>query len=107
MLMDSSSSVEVFFSSVPHANRILYKDYFMSALSLPPSDPAFPQISVLHAVCAVSSLFTQAVITPPLPNLDRRPASWYLFPYMTRQNLISCIRRDIISRKKQATGDSR
>jgi len=41
---------------------------------LPPTDPGFPERSLLHAICAVASLFTNLVAPPPLPDLEHRPA---------------------------------
>ena len=40
----------------------------MSCLSLPPSHPKFPSTPVLHAICAIGSLYTAAVTPPPLPD---------------------------------------
>ncbi|TFK77005.1 hypothetical protein BDN72DRAFT_754042 [Pluteus cervinus] len=60
--------VDVFFVFHPHANRLFHAPSFMTALSLPPSHPKFPPTPVLHAICAVGSLYTAAVTSPPLPN---------------------------------------
>lgn len=43
----------------------------MSTLSLPPTHPKFPAAPVLHAICAMGSLYTAAVTSPPLPNFDQ------------------------------------
>lgn len=40
----------------------------MQSLSLPPTHRKFPALPVLHAVCAIGSLYTAAV--PPPPPLD-------------------------------------
>lgn len=37
----------------------------MATLDLPPNHPDFPPPCVLHAICAVGSLYTMAVPTPP------------------------------------------
>ena len=72
-------SVDVFFSSLPHATRVLHKESFLQALSLPPTAAGFPETSILHAICAVASLFTSAASTPPVGNLSENPAGHYNF----------------------------
>lgn len=62
--------VEVFFVFHPHANRLFHAQSFMSTLALPPSHPKFPSAPVLHAICAIGSLYTAAVTSPPLPNFS-------------------------------------
>lgn len=42
----------------------------MSTLALPPGHPKFPSTPVLHAICAIGSLYTAAVTSPPLPNFS-------------------------------------
>jgi hypothetical protein len=63
--------VDVFFVFHPHANRLFHSATFMTALSLPPTHPKFPAAPVLHALCAMGSLYTAAVTSPPLPNFDQ------------------------------------
>ncbi|KAJ7631110.1 hypothetical protein FB45DRAFT_990906 [Roridomyces roridus] len=60
--------VEVFFVFHPHANRVLHYPSFMASLTLSPSHPKFPATPILHAICAIGSLYTAAVSSPPLPN---------------------------------------
>lgn len=62
--------VEVFFVFHPHANRVLHYPSFMASLTLSPSHPKFPAIPILHAICAIGSLYTAAVTSPPLPNFS-------------------------------------
>ncbi|KAJ7103426.1 hypothetical protein B0H15DRAFT_812191 [Mycena belliarum] len=62
--------VEVFFVFHPHANRILHYASFMLSLTLSPSHPKFPAAPVLHAICALGSLYTAAVTSPPTPNFS-------------------------------------
>ncbi|KAK0456553.1 hypothetical protein EV421DRAFT_1895773 [Armillaria borealis] len=62
--------VEVFFLFHPHATRLFHATSFMTSLSLPPAHPRFPAPPVLHAICAVGSLYTGIVTSPPLPNLS-------------------------------------
>jgi len=63
-------SVDVFFVFHPHAHRLFHGPTFMHSLSLSPSHPKFPAEPVLHAICAVGSLYTAAVTSPPPPNFD-------------------------------------
>jgi len=58
----------MFFVSHPHATRLFHAPSFIASLSLPPTHPKFPIPPVLHAICAVSTLYTAAVSSPPLPN---------------------------------------
>ena len=60
--------VDAFFMFHPHAKRVIHYPSFMAALVLSPSHPKFPSASVLHAICAVGSLYTSAVTSPPVPN---------------------------------------
>ncbi|KAJ7169978.1 hypothetical protein C8R46DRAFT_1090719 [Mycena filopes] len=62
--------VEVFFVFHPHANRVLHYPSFMASLILAPSHPRFPVPPILHAICALGSLYTSAVSSPPLPNFS-------------------------------------
>ncbi|KIJ21656.1 hypothetical protein PAXINDRAFT_165090 [Paxillus involutus ATCC 200175] len=52
--------VEAFFAFHPHATRLFNISNFMISLSLPPDHPDFPSPPVLHAVCAVGSMYTVA-----------------------------------------------
>ncbi|KIJ68342.1 hypothetical protein HYDPIDRAFT_146307 [Hydnomerulius pinastri MD-312] len=52
--------VEAFFVFHPHATRLLNMSSFMASLSLPPDHPDFPSPPVLHAICAVGSMYTIA-----------------------------------------------
>ncbi|KAF8168005.1 hypothetical protein B0H34DRAFT_683893 [Crassisporium funariophilum] len=62
--------VDVFFLFHPHAKRLFHAPTFINSLSLPPSHPKFPSTPVLHAICAIGSLYTAAVTSPPLPNFN-------------------------------------
>ena len=42
----------------------------MTALDFPPNHPKFPSASILHAICAVGSIYTMAVPPTPVPNKD-------------------------------------
>ncbi|KAJ7110114.1 hypothetical protein C8R44DRAFT_801404 [Mycena epipterygia] len=63
--------VEAFFVFHPHANRVLHFPSFMASLTLSPTHPKFPVPPVLHAICALGSLYTAAVSSPPLPNFEQ------------------------------------
>lgn len=65
--------VEVFFVFHPHASRLFHVGSFMNSLALSPVHPRFPASPVLHAICAIGSLYTAAVTSPPLPNFDEVP----------------------------------
>lgn len=53
--------VEAFFAYHMHATRLFHAATFMASLDLLPTDSRFPHPSVLHAMCAVGSLYTAAV----------------------------------------------
>ncbi|KAI9513029.1 hypothetical protein F5148DRAFT_462319 [Russula earlei] len=58
---------EAFFAFHPHAGRLFHVSTFVGSLNLPPSHPKFPSPCVLHAICAVGSLYTMAILpTPPI-----------------------------------------
>ncbi|TFY75169.1 hypothetical protein EWM64_g8842 [Hericium alpestre] len=69
--MLKESRVEIFFAFHPHAGRLFHGPSFMSSLTLPPTHPKFPSTAVLHAICAVGSLYTVAVVPTPQPNLNQ------------------------------------
>lgn len=57
--------VEVFFSSVPLATRILHKPTFFASLMHPPRSPQFPSQALLHSICALASLYTAVTTEVP------------------------------------------
>lgn len=61
-------SVVLFFTFHPHSRRLFHAPSFMASMLLPPSHPNFPIAPVLHAICALSPLYTAAVTSPPQPN---------------------------------------
>lgn len=63
--------VDVFFIYHHHAHRLFHYTSFMTSLSLPPSHPKFPSPAVLHAICALGSLYTAAVTSPPFPDYGK------------------------------------
>lgn len=52
---------ETFFACVPHAHRVIHKASFMSSLLHPASSSKFPVTALLHAICAIASLYTPIV----------------------------------------------
>ncbi|KAF5313234.1 hypothetical protein D9619_003267 [Psilocybe cf. subviscida] len=78
--------VDVFFVFHPHATRIFHPPTFMNSLSFPPSHPKFPSLPVLHAICAIGSLYTAAVTSPPHPNFDEvAPDEIFLEKYRVKE----------------------
>ncbi|KAL1738130.1 hypothetical protein HDZ31DRAFT_24302, partial [Schizophyllum fasciatum] len=63
--------VEMFFMFHPHAQRLFHFPTFMACLSLGATHPKFPPACLLHAICAISSFYTAAVSSPPLPDLTK------------------------------------
>ncbi|KAG8962912.1 hypothetical protein FRC03_003641 [Tulasnella sp. 419] len=57
--------IDTFFNCVPHATRVLHRPTFMSAMINHPSSPNFPHTAVLHAICAVASLYTPMITDQP------------------------------------------
>ena len=66
--------VETFFLCHPHANRLLHRPTFMASLRLQPNHADFPALSLLHAICALASLWSPAVEQEEMPDLLHRPA---------------------------------
>jgi hypothetical protein len=77
--------VEMFFAFHPHATRLFHAPSFMASLSLSPTHPKFPIPPVLHAICAVSTLYTAAVSSPPLPNYSEVAPSELFYCILARQ----------------------
>ncbi|KAG9007841.1 hypothetical protein FRB93_007232 [Tulasnella sp. JGI-2019a] len=50
--------VETFFSCVPHAKRVIHQPTFKNQLLEHPSSPGFPAHALMHAICAIASLYT-------------------------------------------------
>jgi hypothetical protein len=66
--------VETFFLCHPHAHRLLHRPTFMASLRLPPTHADFPALSLLHAICALASIWSPAVEQEEMPDLSNRPA---------------------------------
>ncbi|KAG8882844.1 hypothetical protein FRB97_007668 [Tulasnella sp. 331] len=54
--------VETVFNSVPLASRAIHRPSFMTSLTKPPSSPEFPHVSLLHAFCALASIYTPVIL---------------------------------------------
>ncbi|KAG1885805.1 hypothetical protein F4604DRAFT_1918485 [Suillus subluteus] len=52
--------VDMFFLFHPHASRLFHRGTFIASLSYPSDHPDFPIAPVLHAICAVSAIYTAA-----------------------------------------------
>ncbi|KAH8102517.1 hypothetical protein BXZ70DRAFT_786901 [Cristinia sonorae] len=65
--------VEAFFAFWLHANHLFHAPTFMASLELPPTDPKFPPTCVLHAICAVGSLYVASIAPVPQPPSDYAP----------------------------------
>lgn len=65
--------VDAFFSWDADANRLLHRATFMASLLFPPTHPRFPLSGLLHAICAVGSLYTAAVDPTPNPTVSAFP----------------------------------
>lgn len=57
--------VEIFFSSVPLAGRLIHKPTFISNLRQVPTSPEFPHAALLHAICAMASIYSPVITQPP------------------------------------------
>ncbi|KAG9015673.1 hypothetical protein FRB90_004492 [Tulasnella sp. 427] len=53
--------VDIFFSSVPLASRLLHKPTFMAALRQVPTSPEFPHVALLHAICGLASIYSPII----------------------------------------------
>ncbi|KAG9013634.1 hypothetical protein FRB94_001739 [Tulasnella sp. JGI-2019a] len=53
--------VEIFFSSVPHAKRVIHQPMFKNQLLEHPNSIGFPAHVLMHAICAMASLYTLRV----------------------------------------------
>ncbi|KAI8980709.1 hypothetical protein BD414DRAFT_420621 [Trametes punicea] len=57
--------IEAFFTFTPSASRMFHVPTFLASLYLPPTHPKFPLPAILHAMCALGSMYTAAVAPPP------------------------------------------
>ncbi|TFK52054.1 hypothetical protein OE88DRAFT_1807933 [Heliocybe sulcata] len=65
--------VDAFFAFHPHSTRLFHAATFMASLNLPPNHLKFPNVAILHAICALASLYTAAVTSPPRLNPEEPP----------------------------------
>ncbi|CDO73516.1 hypothetical protein BN946_scf185013.g151 [Trametes cinnabarina] len=59
--------VEAFFTFTPSATRMFHVPTFLASLTLPPGHPKFPMPAILHAMCALGSMYTASVNPTPTP----------------------------------------
>ncbi|GBE77868.1 hypothetical protein SCP_0107500 [Sparassis crispa] len=57
--------IEAFFSHNVDAERLFHVPTFLTSLLLPPTHPDFPSTGLLHAMCAMGSMYTAAMPSPP------------------------------------------
>ncbi|KAI0088814.1 hypothetical protein BDY19DRAFT_149001 [Irpex rosettiformis] len=50
--------VNMFFKFNVYANHLFHAPTFLASLNLHPMDPRFPPVGILHAICALGSLYT-------------------------------------------------
>lgn len=53
-----ASRIQAFFAHHIHACRLFHEPSFLASLDLHPTDPKFPNRAIIHAMCAVGSLYT-------------------------------------------------
>ncbi|KAL7285130.1 hypothetical protein ACG7TL_000222 [Trametes sanguinea] len=59
--------VEAFFTFTPSATHMFHVPTFLASLTLPPTHPKFPMPAILHAMCALGSMYTASVDPTPSP----------------------------------------
>ncbi|KAI1793858.1 hypothetical protein LXA43DRAFT_998678 [Ganoderma leucocontextum] len=57
--------VDAFFTFTPLAGRMFHAPTFLASLALPPTHPKFPLPAILHAMCALGSMYTASVPRSP------------------------------------------
>ncbi|KZT21176.1 hypothetical protein NEOLEDRAFT_1121516 [Neolentinus lepideus HHB14362 ss-1] len=77
--------VDAFFSFHPHASRLFHAPTFMTSLSLPPGHVKFPNVAILHSICALASLYTAAVTSPPRLNPEEPPDELFRRRHKSKQ----------------------
>ncbi|EKM56896.1 uncharacterized protein PHACADRAFT_91537 [Phanerochaete carnosa HHB-10118-sp] len=66
-----------------HAGRLFHGPTFLSALDLPPTDPRFPQPVILHAMCAIGSMYTADIAPTPVHTGQYFPGKRAIFARTT------------------------
>ncbi|KAF8325796.1 uncharacterized protein EI90DRAFT_3071770 [Cantharellus anzutake] len=66
--------VDLFFHHVSRASRLIHRPSFLAALHEGPNSPRYPAPSLLHAICAIASIYSPDIPGKPLPDLKCRPA---------------------------------
>ncbi|KAG8996575.1 hypothetical protein FRB94_014292 [Tulasnella sp. JGI-2019a] len=52
---------ETVFHAVPLSTRLIHRPMFMASLTKPYRSPNFPHVNLLHAICALASLYTPII----------------------------------------------
>lgn len=73
--------MHAFFAFHTQAGRLFHGPTFLASLELPPADPRFPFDAVLHAMCAVGSLYTAAIPQAPIQPRARRAGAPSASPF--------------------------
>lgn len=79
--------LELFFDKVPFGDRLVHRPSFMASIRQnPPNSPAYPSSSLLHAICAIASVYSP-IIRHHLQSSRAEPhRSW--FEYFTHADEI-------------------
>lgn len=72
-IADKPHRIHALFAFWLHAGRLFHGPTFLAALDLPPSDARFPAAVVLHAMCAVGSMYAADVAPTPIHTSKHYP----------------------------------
>ena len=75
--------VRAFFTFHIHANRLFHTPTFLTSLDFHPTDPRFPHVGLLHALCAVGSLYTAEIDPPPVHTAPAFPCESFNILYIS------------------------
>lgn len=78
--------LELFFEKVPFGDRLVHRPSFMASLRYPPNSPPYPSSSLLHAMCAISSVYSPIIEQHVRVSRDEPHRSW--FEYFTHADEI-------------------
>ena len=67
MMLTLVTRVEAFFAFHLHAVKLFHGPSFLASLDLAPTHPRFPPAGILHAICAIGSLYTASIAPTPHP----------------------------------------
>ncbi|KAF8306026.1 hypothetical protein DL93DRAFT_285265 [Clavulina sp. PMI_390] len=79
--------LDLFFSKVPFGDRLVHRPSFMAAVRQhPPSSPSYPSSSLLHAICAIASVYSPIIEQHVRASRTEPGRSW--FEYFTHADEI-------------------